>query len=135
MAEYRRSGWRALVLLTALCFWPQVVRAQDTALGAAQTSAGTAGAAEDNDDPDSPPTMFPHLETDRLWLSGQANFISQWHPAFHSPYFRVPKRRMRTRVCSRCLPACASAPHPNSFVMCRRRADTASAKRLALRVS
>jgi carbohydrate-selective porin OprB len=21
-----------------------------------------------------------------LWLSGQANFISQWHPAFHSPY-------------------------------------------------
>jgi carbohydrate-selective porin OprB len=21
-----------------------------------------------------------------LWISGQANFISQWHPAFHSPY-------------------------------------------------
>jgi hypothetical protein len=55
------------VLLAAMCFWPQVVGAQDTALGAAQTSAGTAGAAEDNDDPDSPPTMFPHLETDRLW--------------------------------------------------------------------
>jgi high affinity Mn2+ porin len=31
-------------------------------------------------------TMVPHLETDRLWLSGQANFISQWHPKFHSPY-------------------------------------------------
>src|SRR5271166_3910302 len=31
-------------------------------------------------------TMFPHAEWDRLWLSGQANFISQWHPAFHSPY-------------------------------------------------
>lgn len=30
--------------------------------------------------------MFPHWETDRLWISGQANFISQWHPAFHSPY-------------------------------------------------
>jgi carbohydrate-selective porin OprB len=30
--------------------------------------------------------MFPHPETDRLWISGQANFISQWHPAFHSPY-------------------------------------------------
>ena len=30
--------------------------------------------------------MFPHFENDRLWLSGQANFISQWHPAFHSPY-------------------------------------------------
>ena len=30
--------------------------------------------------------MFPHPETDRLWISGQANFISQWHPAFRSPY-------------------------------------------------
>src|SRR5229473_2911843 len=32
------------------------------------------------------PVMFPHPETDRLWISGQANLISQWHPAFHSPY-------------------------------------------------
>lgn len=32
------------------------------------------------------PAMFPHPETDRWWISGQANFISQWHPAFHSPY-------------------------------------------------
>jgi len=30
--------------------------------------------------------MFPHPESDRIWISGQANFISQWHPAFHSPY-------------------------------------------------
>jgi hypothetical protein len=30
--------------------------------------------------------MFEHAEWDRLWLSGQANFISQWHPEFHSPY-------------------------------------------------
>jgi hypothetical protein len=32
------------------------------------------------------PAMFPHPETDRLWISGQANIISQWHPAFPSPY-------------------------------------------------
>src|SRR5260370_2773582 len=31
-------------------------------------------------------TIFPHPETDRWWISGQANFISQWHPAFYSPY-------------------------------------------------
>src|SRR6266850_3959478 len=31
------------------------------------------------------PTMFPHPETDRWWISGQANFISQWPPSFHSP--------------------------------------------------
>jgi hypothetical protein len=32
------------------------------------------------------PAMFPHPETNRVWISGQANWISQWHPAFHSPY-------------------------------------------------
>src|SRR5712664_2008667 len=32
------------------------------------------------------PTMFAHPETDRWWISGQANWISQWHPAFRSPY-------------------------------------------------
>lgn len=30
--------------------------------------------------------MFPHLRSTRLWLSGQANFIFQTHPEFHSPY-------------------------------------------------
>jgi high affinity Mn2+ porin len=39
---------------------------------------------EGNDDP--LPTMFPHLETDRVWLSGQANFIFQTHPPFHAAY-------------------------------------------------
>lgn len=37
-------------------------------------------------DADPVPTMFGHPESDRWWISGQANFISQWHPAFHSPY-------------------------------------------------
>jgi high affinity Mn2+ porin len=37
-------------------------------------------------DPDPVPAMFAHPETDRWWISGQANWISQWHPAFHSPY-------------------------------------------------
>ena len=32
------------------------------------------------------PIMFPHQEWSRLWLSGQANIISQWHPTFTSPY-------------------------------------------------
>lgn len=31
-------------------------------------------------------TMFPHGEWDKWWLSGQANFITQWHPSFYSPY-------------------------------------------------
>jgi high affinity Mn2+ porin len=37
--------------------------------------------------PDDPlPTMFPHLESDRVWLSGQSNFIFQTHPPFHAAY-------------------------------------------------
>src|SRR5271169_2466580 len=36
--------------------------------------------------PDPLPIMFPHQEWSRLWLSGQANIISQWHPPFPSPY-------------------------------------------------
>ena len=41
-----------------------------------------------NPDPEADPipVMFPHPESDRWWISGQANFISQWHPAFDSPY-------------------------------------------------
>jgi high affinity Mn2+ porin len=35
---------------------------------------------------DGPTTLFPHFESDRIWLSGQANIITQWHPAFRSPY-------------------------------------------------
>ena len=40
--------------------------------------------AEAVDDP--LPAIFPHLETDRLWLTGQANFIFQTHPPFHAAY-------------------------------------------------
>jgi hypothetical protein len=32
------------------------------------------------------PTMFPHRESKRFWLSGQANFIFQTHPPFHAAY-------------------------------------------------
>ncbi len=56
----------------------------------AQTSqsqqAPSASAADTPPAEDPLPVMFPHPETDRLWISGQANFISQWHPAFRSPY-------------------------------------------------
>src|ERR1700682_6254151 len=31
-------------------------------------------------------TMLGHPKTERIWISGQVNIISQWHPAFRSPY-------------------------------------------------
>lgn len=58
------------------------LRAQDEPGNPAPTNAQT-----EPQPPDDPlPTMFPHLETDRLWLSGQANFIFQTHPPFHAAY-------------------------------------------------
>src|SRR6266849_3277440 len=57
------------------------VRAQDSPPAESpRSNEGSTPAA------DPVPTMFLHPETDRWWISGQANFISQWHPAFHSPY-------------------------------------------------
>jgi high affinity Mn2+ porin len=79
-----RGTWRLWAVLAALCFLRLPV-----ALGQDPTPAqqpNEANGSAESADPDSPPTMFLHPETDRLWISGQANFISQWHPAFHSPY-------------------------------------------------
>jgi high affinity Mn2+ porin len=51
-----------------------------------QTSQSAASGDTKNQDADPPVTLFPHSESSRFWISGQANFISQWHSAFHSPY-------------------------------------------------
>ncbi len=80
----RRFAWRACLLVAALCFLR-------VPTGAAQESnpvdpPGAANTPAQSEDPESVPAMFPHAESDRWWLSGQANIISQWHPAFHSPY-------------------------------------------------
>jgi high affinity Mn2+ porin len=37
-------------------------------------------------DPDTLSTIFPHTESGRYWVSGQMNFILQWHPSFPAPY-------------------------------------------------
>jgi len=63
---------------------PLSVRGQD--VPSAQTPAQSAPVPADDSSSDGPPTLFPHFESDRIWLSGQANIITQWHPAFHSPY-------------------------------------------------
>ena len=84
----RNGGWlRALFCLT-LCV-PCTLRAQSASAPAASAFAQAAAAQEPDapvDEEDDTPTLLPHPETDRVWISGQVNFISQWHPAFHSPY-------------------------------------------------
>jgi hypothetical protein len=60
------------------------------ALAADGTDSATEGGAG-GAGPTAPPTaqvltMFPHSDTARYWISGQANSILQMHGHFHSPY-------------------------------------------------
>ena len=76
------SALAVACLLTAI--WDRPLHAQENA----EQQGAAAPSREDTAQAPGDPlvTMFPHPEWDRLWLSGQANFISQWHPVFHSPY-------------------------------------------------
>ncbi len=42
----------------------------------------TAAPAPDDSASEDTLTVFPHSETSRYWISGQANIILQWHPSF-----------------------------------------------------
>ncbi len=68
----------AVVLTSLISLAAPILRAQE----APESSAPP----DQTPEADPIPVMFPHPETDRWWISGQANVISQWHPAFHSPY-------------------------------------------------
>src|SRR5712664_650853 len=73
------------LLLACLCLLPfRTLMGQQSDSSLQPPEVSTKTPAPPPDDPAL--IMFPHAEWDRLWLSGQANFISQWHPAFHSPY-------------------------------------------------
>jgi high affinity Mn2+ porin len=83
-ANNSQLGRRFWLTLAALCFsWLPMASGQTETPTQQPNDTNTSA---ESTDPGSPPTMFPHPETNRLWISGQANFISQWHPAFHSPY-------------------------------------------------
>ena len=49
------------------------------------STEGTPSAASDSDNNDVL-TLFPHSETSRYWISGQANVILQWHDSFPAAY-------------------------------------------------
>lgn len=73
---------RIFLVILAVLLTAREVRGQDAPKN--PESAGTDKKEEASSDP--VPTLFPHLESDRVWLSGQANFIFQTHPPFHAAY-------------------------------------------------
>ncbi len=88
--KHRKASWQtrfAVELALACLFgagWGWTLRAQENSPAADQAAPAADPAALPADN--ALTTMFEHAEWDRLWLSGQANFISQWHPEFNSPY-------------------------------------------------
>jgi len=71
-----------LLILTIVCLAPAHLAAQEFPTTEPVSTSGAGEAPE----ADPMLTMFPRSESDRIWLSGQANFITQYHPTFRSPY-------------------------------------------------
>ena len=74
-----------------LCFyfmtlaWPYRAYPQDAAAqspGVQDSSSASGGLVSGND----PLTLFPHSQTSRYWISGQANIVLQWHASFPAKY-------------------------------------------------
>jgi high affinity Mn2+ porin len=64
---------------------PQTTQTEQTKAPAPAANDSTSGDAAADAETDTL-TLFPHSDTSRYWISGQANVILQWHSAFHSPY-------------------------------------------------
>ena len=67
---------------------PRMAFAQVVAVVQDQGAASAPAAPDSTSDSDSndPLTLFPHSETSHYWISGQANIVLQWHPAFPAEY-------------------------------------------------
>jgi len=78
----RSTAGAALVLMALLA--PDVLPGQTVSGEVSQQAAQQEPSTDDSAEP--PTTIFPHSESSRFWISGQMNFIEQWHPEFHSPY-------------------------------------------------
>jgi len=80
---------------------PSRVLAQDSMTdtpekGEQQDRAEKSGSPSGDSPTDSEPvTLFPHSESSKYWISGQANIILQWHPAFPAKYSGVNSLRSR----------------------------------------
>jgi high affinity Mn2+ porin len=78
----RWHWWAIAAWLSILAVLP-AAQAQEAPVPPAPSASDASG---ETAEADPVPAMFAHPESDRWWISGQANWISQWHPAFHSPY-------------------------------------------------
>lgn len=77
----------------ARCAWAQSTQTDSSAQASTQ-STQTLQTQQQADQTASTPdysysdpvTLFPHSESSRYWISGQANVVFQWHPTFPAKY-------------------------------------------------
>src|SRR6516162_8753249 len=69
----------ALVLVSGAVLWPGSGRAQVPELSTSQVPEPTVPAGTIL-------TMFRHSDETKYWVSGQMNFIFQYHPPFYATY-------------------------------------------------
>jgi len=77
---FRSAHWR-FALLSFIFFYPYS--------GFSQTGETGSAAESVQGDPGGATTVVAHSETSRYWISGQANMIFQYHPAFRAAYSGV----------------------------------------------
>lgn len=88
---------QALCLLLVCLAAPRLVKAQDSAPDklAPQEPQNSQTATPAPENADDPSALFPHSESSRYWISGQANIILQWHSPFPAKYSGVNSLRSR----------------------------------------
>ena len=121
-----------------------------TAGNSAEKSSSSKDQSPESQTPATPPPtiqrlrirsrVFPHSETGRYWISGQANIILQWHPiasrqstAARTASVRARERNVQGLHALSRLPT--HAHHRRCFSMSKAPAATASATRWAWRDS
>jgi high affinity Mn2+ porin len=86
-ANRRMASLLSLAALATFCAPRRLLSQQNMNSTQQQDATPPQGSAPDQTaDTESATTLFPHLESDRFWISGQANFILQGHPTFPAEY-------------------------------------------------
>jgi high affinity Mn2+ porin len=96
---FRQLEVRVLLIAAVCLAAPALSRAQTTSTdpqaaesavlaqsAANSQEAGPQASAPEEADSSDPVALFPHSETSRYWISGQANVVFQWHPTFPAKY-------------------------------------------------
>lgn len=81
-----QRGLRFLCLLFVCLAVPRIARSQDPAPERPSPQSTAPVAQQSDSEATDLLTVFPHSETSRYWISGQANIILQWHPSFPAKY-------------------------------------------------